>query len=122
MSSSLARLLVGMVQGLIHDVPTVRGLIDRIVREAEAIIRGRLARMVQAPKLLSVRAGTRSCPRLGPARAYSAGMATLLAGAAMSRAEAATLRPAAMPNSSTGRCRTSASPATARPATVIVAQ
>lgn len=36
----------GMVQGLIHDVPTVRELIDRIVSEAEAIIRGRLAGMV----------------------------------------------------------------------------
>ena len=36
----------GMVQGLIHDVPTVRELIDRIMSEAEAIIRGRLAGMV----------------------------------------------------------------------------
>jgi len=36
----------GMVQGLIHDVPTVRELIDRIVSEAEEIIRGRLAGMV----------------------------------------------------------------------------
>ena len=36
----------GMVQGLIHDVPTVRELIDRIVSEAEEIIRGRLAAMV----------------------------------------------------------------------------
>src|SRR4051812_25013550 len=36
----------GMVQGLIHDVPTVKELIDRIVSEAEAIIRGRLAAMV----------------------------------------------------------------------------
>ena len=35
----------GMVQGLIHDVPTVRDLIDRIVAEAEAIIDQRLARM-----------------------------------------------------------------------------
>lgn len=32
----------GMVAGLIHDVPTVKELIDRIMREAETIIRGRL--------------------------------------------------------------------------------
>jgi nitronate monooxygenase len=32
----------GMVAGLIHDVPTVKVLIDRIMAEAEAIIRGRL--------------------------------------------------------------------------------
>jgi nitronate monooxygenase len=31
-----------MVVGLIHDVPTVKQLIDRIMTEAEAIIRGRL--------------------------------------------------------------------------------
>lgn len=36
----------GMVQGLIHDVPTVRELVDRIVSEAEALIRGRLVGMV----------------------------------------------------------------------------
>jgi NAD(P)H-dependent flavin oxidoreductase YrpB (nitropropane dioxygenase family) len=32
----------GMVAGLIHDVPTVRELIDRIMAQAETIIRGRL--------------------------------------------------------------------------------
>ncbi len=32
----------GMVQGLIHDIPTVRELVERIASEAEAIIRGRL--------------------------------------------------------------------------------
>ncbi|MDO7842070.1 NAD(P)H-dependent flavin oxidoreductase [Sphingomonas immobilis] len=32
-----------MVQGLIHDIPTCQVLIDRIVADAEAIIRGRLA-------------------------------------------------------------------------------
>jgi nitronate monooxygenase len=32
----------GMVAGLIHDVPTVRELIERIMAEAEAIIRDRL--------------------------------------------------------------------------------
>jgi nitronate monooxygenase len=31
-----------MVAGLIHDVPTVQVLIDRIMAEAEAIIRQRL--------------------------------------------------------------------------------
>ncbi|RRN66368.1 nitronate monooxygenase family protein [Caulobacter sp. 602-1] len=36
----------GMVQGLIHDIPTVKDLVDRMVAEAEAIIRGRLAAMV----------------------------------------------------------------------------
>ena len=36
----------GMVQGLIHDVPTVRELVDRIVSEAETLIRGRLAGML----------------------------------------------------------------------------
>ncbi|WP_454758800.1 NAD(P)H-dependent flavin oxidoreductase [Caulobacter segnis] len=36
----------GMVQGLIHDVPTVRELVDRIVAEAEDLIRQRLAGMV----------------------------------------------------------------------------
>lgn len=33
----------GMVQGLIHDIPTCQVLIDRIIADAEAIIRGRLA-------------------------------------------------------------------------------
>lgn len=33
----------GMVVGLIHDIPTVQALIDRVMAEAEAIIRGRLA-------------------------------------------------------------------------------
>jgi nitronate monooxygenase len=37
----------GMVVGLIHDVPTVRELVERIVREAETIINRRLAGMVQ---------------------------------------------------------------------------
>lgn len=32
----------GMVQGLIHDIPTVEALIDRIVAEAETIFRERL--------------------------------------------------------------------------------
>ena len=37
----------GMVAGLIHDVPTVKQLVDRIMAEAETIIRQRLAGMVQ---------------------------------------------------------------------------
>jgi len=35
----------GMVQGLIHDIPTCAELVSRIVREAEEIIAGRLDRM-----------------------------------------------------------------------------
>lgn len=38
----------GMVQGLIDDVPTVGDLVSRIVEEAEAIVRERLAGMVTA--------------------------------------------------------------------------
>jgi nitronate monooxygenase len=34
----------GMIQGLIHDIPTCKELIDRIMAEAEEIIAGRLAR------------------------------------------------------------------------------
>ncbi|MGH7000302.1 MAG: NAD(P)H-dependent flavin oxidoreductase, partial [Stellaceae bacterium] len=37
----------GMVQGLIHDIPTAQDLISRIVHEAEAIIQSRLAGMMQ---------------------------------------------------------------------------
>jgi nitronate monooxygenase len=36
----------GQVMGLIHDVPTVKVLVERIVRDAEAIIRQRLAQCV----------------------------------------------------------------------------
>jgi NADH:quinone reductase (non-electrogenic) len=32
----------GMVAGLIHDIPTVQELIDRIMREAHEILRARL--------------------------------------------------------------------------------
>ena len=38
----------GMVAGLIHDVPTVRELLDRIMEEAETLIRKRLARTLEA--------------------------------------------------------------------------
>ena len=33
----------GMVQGLIHDIPTVQELIDRIIGDAEEILDARLA-------------------------------------------------------------------------------
>ena len=36
----------GQIQGLIHDIPTCQELIDRIVRDAENIITGRLANML----------------------------------------------------------------------------
>ncbi len=38
----------GMVAGLIHDIPTVKELIDRIISEAEVIITQRLAGMLAA--------------------------------------------------------------------------
>jgi nitronate monooxygenase len=36
----------GMVAGLIHDIPTVKELVDRIMSEAEALVRGRLASLL----------------------------------------------------------------------------
>jgi NADH:quinone reductase (non-electrogenic) len=36
----------GMVQGLIHDTPSCAELIDRIVAEAEEIVRNRLGGMI----------------------------------------------------------------------------
>jgi nitronate monooxygenase len=36
----------GMIQGLIHDIPSCHELIDRIVAEAEDLIRGRLSGML----------------------------------------------------------------------------
>jgi len=38
----------GMVAGLIHDIPSVAELIDRIMTEAEALIRARLEGMLAA--------------------------------------------------------------------------
>jgi nitronate monooxygenase len=38
-----------MVAGLIHDIPTCKELIDRIMAEAEQIIRERLTGMLDAP-------------------------------------------------------------------------
>jgi NADH:quinone reductase (non-electrogenic) len=37
-----------MVAGLIHDIPTCKQLIDRIIAEAEAIIRSRLEGLLAA--------------------------------------------------------------------------
>ena len=37
-----------MVAGLIHDIPTCKELIDRIIAEAEAIIRSRLETLLAA--------------------------------------------------------------------------
>ena len=37
-----------MVAGLIHDIPTCKELIDRIMAEAEAIIRRRLESLLAA--------------------------------------------------------------------------
>lgn len=36
----------GMVAGLVHDIPTVQELIDRIMSESEELIRTRLAKMI----------------------------------------------------------------------------
>jgi NAD(P)H-dependent flavin oxidoreductase YrpB (nitropropane dioxygenase family) len=47
----------GMVVGLIHDIPTVKELIDRIMTEAEQIIRQRLTGFlddVEQPKAVKV--------------------------------------------------------------------
>jgi NAD(P)H-dependent flavin oxidoreductase YrpB (nitropropane dioxygenase family) len=44
----------GQVQGLIHDIPTCKVLIERIVDEAEGIIRGRLAAMLGALEMAEV--------------------------------------------------------------------
>lgn len=41
----------GMCQALIHDIPTVAELVERIVREAEEIVSGRLAGMIEASQV-----------------------------------------------------------------------
>jgi nitronate monooxygenase len=40
----------GQVQGLIHDIPTCRALVERIVRDAESIITRRLVGMTEADR------------------------------------------------------------------------
>jgi nitronate monooxygenase len=37
-----------MVQGLIHDIPTCAQLVQRIVDEAEQIIKQRLTRLIES--------------------------------------------------------------------------
>jgi nitronate monooxygenase len=39
----------GLVQGLIHDIPTCAELVRRIIEEAETLIRGRLADLARTP-------------------------------------------------------------------------
>lgn len=46
----------GMVAGLINDIPTVKELIDRIMADAEAIIRQRLTGLLDAPAQQPLRA------------------------------------------------------------------
>ena len=48
----------GMVQGLIHDIPTVKELIDRIISEAEEIVGRRLAGMYVGGKINEVKSGS----------------------------------------------------------------
>jgi nitronate monooxygenase len=43
----------GMVQGIIDDIPSCKDLIDRIISEAEDLIRGRLESMVASPRLVA---------------------------------------------------------------------
>jgi nitronate monooxygenase len=38
----------GTVMGLIQDIPTCKELVERIVREAEEMIRGRLSKAIAA--------------------------------------------------------------------------
>ena len=38
----------GMVAGLIHDIPTCKELVDRVIAEAEAIIKSRLEGLLAA--------------------------------------------------------------------------
>jgi NADH:quinone reductase (non-electrogenic) len=46
----------GMVAGLIHDIPTVKELIDRIMLDAERIIRGRLVGLLDGTDVKAARA------------------------------------------------------------------
>jgi NADH:quinone reductase (non-electrogenic) len=45
----------GMVAGLIYDVPTVKQLVDRIMAEAETLIRGRLTAFLDGKEAVSAR-------------------------------------------------------------------
>jgi NAD(P)H-dependent flavin oxidoreductase YrpB (nitropropane dioxygenase family) len=46
----------GMVAGLIHDIPTVKELIDRIMAEADRLIRGHLVGLLEASEMAPSRA------------------------------------------------------------------
>ena len=46
----------GMVAGLIHDIPTVKDLIDRIMIDAERIIRSRLVGLLEGAEEEAARA------------------------------------------------------------------
>src|SRR5471032_1404497 len=48
----------GTCMGLINDIPTCKELIERIVGEAEAMIRGRLAKAIAAQAAASPKAVT----------------------------------------------------------------
>jgi nitronate monooxygenase len=46
----------GMVVGLINDIPSVKELIDRIMAEAERLIRERLAGLLEGDRTAASRA------------------------------------------------------------------
>ena len=48
----------GMVAGLIHDIPTVKELIDRIMSDAEEIILARLTGLLGRDAVMPVDGGT----------------------------------------------------------------
>lgn len=55
----------GMVAGLIHDIPTVRELVDRTMAEAHELIAGRLGRLAARQPRRALRQGSRqACPQL----------------------------------------------------------
>ena len=47
LSKYVVLLQLEMLPGLIHDIPTCRGLLDRIMTEAETLIRHRLDSMLK---------------------------------------------------------------------------
>lgn len=44
---------VGMIQGIIQDIPTVAELVERIMADAESIIQGRLGQAITVPSMAS---------------------------------------------------------------------
>jgi nitronate monooxygenase len=55
----------GMIQGLIHDIPSCAELVGRIVSEAEEIIHGRLAGMVRARQAVAAEQRSDECRQSG---------------------------------------------------------